>query len=321
MKRVETTRQQLTPASQAVQITFSDEVRAALASSPRRLVALESTIISHGMPYPQNLECARELEAIVRARGAVPATIAILRGKIHVGLNAAELELLAKEGRKVRKVSRRDVPHCIAAKAIGATTVSGTILIAQMAGIRIMATGGIGGVHRGGEVSMDVSADLVELGRTRCLVVCAGVKSILDIGRTLEFLETQGVGVAAYGTEEFPAFFTRSSGVKAPLTIRSIEEAAGVVRALDDLQYSSGFVLGVPLPAAAEADAALVEGAIQASLKEATAGNIAGREVTPFILQRVNELTRGKSLTANIALVRHNTDIAAQIAVAWAANK
>eukprot|EP00672_Neobodo_designis_P021371 CAMPEP_0174843976 /NCGR_PEP_ID=MMETSP1114-20130205/10840_1 /TAXON_ID=312471 /ORGANISM="Neobodo designis, Strain CCAP 1951/1" /LENGTH=319 /DNA_ID=CAMNT_0016078209 /DNA_START=27 /DNA_END=983 /DNA_ORIENTATION=+ len=319
MKRARNLQQQVSPQASLV---LSDEVRRALQGPPserRKVVALESTIISHGMPYPQNLECARGLEELVRAEGAVPATIAVMNGLIHVGLSDDQLQVLAKEGRKVRKVSRRDLPACLAARALGATTVSGTILVAQLAGIRIMATGGIGGVHRGGEVTMDVSADLVELGRTRCLVVCAGVKSILDIGRTLEYLETQGVGVSAYQTTEFPAFFTRKSGITAPGTVASVEEAARITDALERLRYSSGHVLGVPLPAEAEADAADVEAAIQRSLEEVQAKGIAGREVTPYVLQRVNELTEGRSLKTNIALVRHNTKLAAKVAVKFSA--
>ena len=302
----------------SVPIKFSPEVARALAQphGTCKVVALESTIISHGMPYPENVACGRALEAIVREAGAVPATIAILDGVIHVGLDDAQLETLGTLGRKCAKCSRRDLPLLLARKANGATTVSGTILVAQMVGIEVMATGGIGGVHRGGETTMDVSADLVELGKTRVLVVCAGVKSILDIPRTLEYLETQGVGVMAWQADEFPAFFTRRSGVAAPLRLNSVEEGARYVGALRALAYRGGGVLGVPLPAAEEANGAEVEAAIQQSLREVEAKKIAGRDVTPYVLLRVNELTQGKSLKSNVALVKQNARVAAEIAVA-----
>jgi pseudouridine-5'-phosphate glycosidase len=282
-----------------------------------KVVALESTIISHGMPYPQNVECARELESIVRAAGAVPATIAVLDGVIHVGLTDEQLEMFGKNGRSMLKCSRRDLSAAIAGRRNAATTVSGTILIAQMVGIEVMATGGIGGVHRGGEVSMDVSADLTELGRTRVLVVCAGVKSILDIPRTLEFLETQGVAVFGYGTDRFPAFFTRDSGSKAPLVMEDTQAGARYLLAQRAVRSTSGGILAVPLPAAAEADGIVVGAAIDKALAEATAQGVSGRDITPFLLKRVNELTKGKSLSANLALVKNNTKVASQIAVAY----
>jgi pseudouridine-5'-phosphate glycosidase len=305
----------------ALDIAFSDEVRRQLArpNGARSVVALESTIISHGMPYPQNVECARELERIVRSHGAVPATIAVIAGRVHVGLSDSELEFFGKNGARCLKCSRRDLPFVIAEKRDGATTVSGTILIAHMVGIEIMATGGIGGVHRGGEVSMDVSADLTELGRTPVTVFCAGVKSILDIARTLEVLETQGVAVLGFQTQTFPAFFTRDSGCKAPLSVTDVDAVARFVLAQRALRTTSGAVVGIPLPAAAEADAAVVEAAIQQALKELAEQHVGGRDVTPFVLKRVNELTRGKSLVANLALVKHNTSIAAQVAARYAA--
>jgi pseudouridylate synthase len=318
----------------ALPIRYSDEVAACLLRrpavgkgakdglSPRnadfaKVVALESTIISHGMPYPQNVECAKDLEAIVRSEGAVPATIAILNGVVHVGLNPDQLELLGKLGSQCAKVSRRDLPHIIAAKRNGATTVSATILIAQHVGIDIMATGGIGGVHRRGESTMDVSTDLTELGRTKVLVVCAGVKSILDIPRTLEVLETQGVGVFGYQTSEFPAFFTRHSGCKAPLTMDTPTQGANYLLALRQLGYASGGILGVPIPEEYEAEGKVVEDAIKVALKECDEKGVLGRDVTPFLLKRVNELTEGKSLKSNIALVKNNTRVASQIAVAY----
>ena len=326
MNRVATLRHQLAGTADTaptLDIVFSDEVARQLASNAnggaRRIVALESTIISHGMPYPDNVACARELEAIVRQRGAVPATIAIIAGKIHVGLSDAELEFFGKNGASCHKCSRRDLPYVLAAKRNGATTVSGTILIASMVGIEIMATGGIGGVHRGGEVSMDVSADLTELGRTPVTVFCAGVKSILDIRRTLEVLETQGVAVVGYQTAVFPAFFTRDSGCAAPLSLPDADSVARFVLAQRQLRATSGAVIGIPLPAAAEADAAAVEAAVQRSLGEVAERRVEGRDVTPFVLRRVNELTAGKSLKANLALVKHNTSVAAEVAAKYAA--
>lgn len=306
-----------------IPIKLSDEVAACLSASSAKqdptsfakVVALESTIISHGMPYPENVQCAKELESIVRAQGAVPATIAILDGVIHVGLNEEQLELLGKIGRKCAKVSRRDLPAILAQKKNGATTVSGTILIAKMVGIDIMATGGIGGVHRGAESSMDISADLTELGRTRVLVVCAGVKSILDIPKTLEVLETQGVPVIGFGTDKFPSFFTRDSGCKAPLRMDTTEELARFVMELRRLKYPGGGLLAVPIPA--DKEAKNVEGAIQQALKECSEKISEGRDVTPFLLGRVNELTKGESLKANLALVKNNTKTAAQIAVQY----
>lgn len=297
---------------------FTDEVRDALRANSRQVVALESTIISHGMPYPSNIECARALESIVREQGAVPATIAILGGKIHVGLSPEQLEFFGKNGPACLKCSRRDLPYVLAAKKNGATTVSGTILIANMVGIEIMATGGIGGVHRGGEVSMDVSADLTELGRTPVTVFCAGVKSILDIKRTLEVLETQGVAVMSYQTDIFPAFFTRNSGCHAPLSMHDVESLARFVQAQKQLRATSGAVVGVPLPKESEADLAVVEAAVQQSLRELSEKSIEGRDVTPYVLKRVNELTKGKSLEANLALVKNNTRLAAQVAARYA---
>lgn len=301
-------------------LVLSDEVRRQIQSGPfgtAKIVALESTIISHGMPYPQNVKCAKEVESVVRKRGAVPATIAILDGVIHVGLGEKELELLGKLGPKCAKCSRRDLPLILAERRNGATTVSGTIWIASLVGIEVMATGGIGGVHRGGESTMDISADLVELGRTRTMVVCAGVKSILDIDRTLEVLETNGVSVMAFQSKIFPAFFTRNSGCAAPLTLKSVDDGARHLVATRQLNCQSGSVLGCPLPPENEADGNEIEKAIQQSLKEVEQKKIGGRDVTPYVLKRVNEITKGRSLTSNIALVKNNARIASDIAVAY----
>lgn len=319
MRRVVALKTQLAGLSDSLDISFSDEVRKQLSlpHGARKIVALESTIISHGMPYPENVQCARDLEDIVRKNGAVPATIAIIAGRIHIGLSDEQLEFFGKNGKSCHKCSRRDLPYVIAEKKNGATTVSGTILIANMVGIEIMATGGIGGVHRGGETTMDVSADLTELGRTPVTVFCAGVKSILDIKRTLEVLETQGVAVLGYQTDIFPAFFTRNSGCHAPLSVPSVEAIAAFVLAQKALRTTSGAVIGIPLPHHAEADASVVEKAIQQSLKELVEKQIEGRDVTPYVLKRVNELTQGRSLKSNVALVKHNTEVAAQVAAKY----
>eukprot|EP00887_Chlorella_sp_A99_P006732 scaffold3.g6732.t1 len=298
-------------------VVLSDEVAAAL-DTERPVVALESTIISHGMPFPQNLETAQQVEAVVRAHGAVPATIAILGGVPHVGLTPAQLERLARAGPAVRKASRRDLPAVMALGLDGATTVSATMLLAARAGIAVFVTGGIGGVHRGGEATMDVSADLTELGRTAVAVVCAGAKSVLDIPRTLEYLETQarrwGVCVAAYGADEFPAFFTRHSGCRAPCRADTPEQAAAMVDAALRLRLGSGLVLGVPIPEQHATTGREVEAAISTALAEAEAKGVKGNDVTPFLLQRIRELTGGRSLEANIALVKNNAAVGARVA-------
>jgi pseudouridine-5'-phosphate glycosidase len=281
--------------------TVHPEVRQALHEG-RAVVALESTIISHGMPYPANIECAREVEARVRESGAVPATCAIIGGQPLVGLDGAALEQLAQGGLAVRKCSRRDLASVVAAGGDGATTVAGTMVLAHMAGIEIFATGGIGGVHRGAELSFDVSADLTELGRTPMAVVCAGVKSILDIGLTLEYLETQGVAVATMNTSIFPAFFTTDSGFESPNSLWSVKEAARQLHASTTLGLQSGTLIAVPNPSPA-ADSAALEAAVLQALAEAKAGGIEGKHVTPFLLSRVTELTGGDSLASNIELV------------------
>lgn len=298
-------------------IKISPEVSDAL-SRGAPVVALESTIICHGMPYPQNVETAKEIEAIVRENGAVPATIAILDGVPCVGLSIEELEKLAKLGALVRKTARRDIAAVVATGGNGATTVSATMLFASVVGISVFVTGGIGGVHRLGEQTMDVSSDLTELGRTPVAVVSAGAKSILDIRRTLEYLETQGVCVAAYRTNEFPAFFTETSGCKVPCRVDSPKDAARLIDASMKLKLGTGVLIAVPIPKEHSASGRFVESAIQRALMEAKEKNIAGSAETPFVLSRVNELTGGASLAANIALVKNNATVGSKIAVCLA---
>ncbi|GMY16061.1 pseudouridine-5'-phosphate glycosidase [Fagus crenata] len=293
-------------------IKISPEVSEAL-SRGDAVVALESTIISHGMPYPQNLETAKEVEAIVRTSGAVPATVAILDGIPCVGLSLEELERLAILGTRAQKTARRDIAQVVATRGNGATTVSATMFFASMVGILVFVTGGIGGVHRHGEHTMDVSSDLTELGRTPVAVISAGVKSILDIPRTLEYLETQGVCVAAYKTNDFPAFFTETSGCKVPCRVDSPEDYANM-----KLKLNTGILFTVPIPKEHSASGSTIESAIQRALKEARDKSITGNAETPFLLARVNELTGGASLAANIALVKNNALVGARIAVALA---
>ncbi|XP_067446329.1 uncharacterized protein zgc:136858 isoform X3 [Thunnus thynnus] len=282
----------------------------------RPVVALESTIITHGMPYPHNLSTAKEVEAIVRAEEATPATVGVIDGKIHVGLSSEELDHLAR-CKSSMKVSRRDLPYVISKGLSGGTTVSATMIAAHRAGISVFVTGGIGGVHRDGENSLDISADLTELGRTPIAVVSAGVKSILDIGRTLEFLETQGVCVATYGTSKnFPAFFSPQSGFTSPYQVCNPEEAAKLISSTLSLGLQSGVLLAVPIPEEHAAAGQQIEQAIQTAVTEASAKGITGRDVTPFILQKVNVLTEGKSLQANIALIHNNAKVGSQIACA-----
>ncbi|XP_048590104.1 pseudouridine-metabolizing bifunctional protein C1861.05 [Nematostella vectensis] len=280
------------------------------------VVALESTIITHGMPYPENLKMARDVCGVVRDNGAVPATIAILDGQIHVGLTDDKLKKLAQAGQNAVKTSRRDLPYVLSKGLMGGTTVSGTMIAAHKAGIPVFVTGGIGGVHRGAQESFDVSADLTELGRTPIAVVCAGAKSILDIQLTLEYLETQGVTVATFGeTVNFPAFFTSDSGYKSSCSVLNASEAAAMINCNLTFGVGSGMVIAVPIPSGYAASGAEIEKAIQQALEEARSANITGKESTPFVLKRVNELTGGKSLEANIALVKHNAKIGSQIAV------
>uniref|UniRef100_A0A8C8C4J4 Carbohydrate kinase PfkB domain-containing protein n=1 Tax=Oncorhynchus tshawytscha TaxID=74940 RepID=A0A8C8C4J4_ONCTS len=282
----------------------------------RAVVALESTIITHGMPYPHNLSTAKAVEAIVRTEGAIPATVGLLQGRVHVGLSSEELDYLARSKTSL-KVSRRDLPYAISKGLCGGTTVSGTMIAAHRAGIHVFVTGGVGGVHRDGENSMDISADLTELGRTPIAVVSAGVKSILDIGRTLEYLETQGVCVATFGTSmNFPAFFSPQSGFTSPYHVNNAEEAADLIAGNLSLGLQSGLLLAVPIPKEHAAAGEQIENAIQAALAEANVKGIRGRDLTPFVLQKVNELTRGKSLQANIALIHNNARVGSQIACA-----
>lgn len=298
-------------------LTYTDEVRDALATG-KPIVALETTIISHGMPYPQNIEMARKVEQIIRDEGAVPATIGIMDGKVKIGLNEQELEAFATN-KQVDKVSRRDFPYMLSSGRIGATTVSATMIGAALAGIRVFATGGIGGVHREGEVTMDVSADLTELARTNVAVVCAGAKSILDIGRTLEFLETHGVPVVGYQTDEFPSFYARESGFGVDFRLDEPSQVADVLRTKWALGLDGGAVIANPVPAESALKQEEIEGVIQQALDEAKAQNIAGKKVTPFLLARIKELTDGRSLATNISLVYNNAKVAAQLAVALAA--
>ena len=275
------------------------------------LVALESALISHGLPYPQNLETAQALEQAVRENGAVPATIAIVEGEIRVGLTEAELERLAiKEG--VRKVSRRDLPIAVARREDGATTVAATMCVAALAGIEVIATGGIGGVHRG--QPFDVSADLPELAQTRVAVVCSGAKSILDLPLTLEWLETHGVPILGYGTDEFPAFYSRSSSLKVDACADSPEEAAQIIRAKWELGLEGGVLVAVPVPEEAELPRELAEETIEQAVAAAHERGITGKALTPFLLSRIAHITEGKSMVANIALLKNNAAVAARIA-------
>ena len=277
------------------------------------IVALESTIITHGMPYPQNLEVARQVEADVRAAGAVPATMAVLNGTLRAGLDNAELEALAK-AKGVAKLSRADMAACIATGGTGATTVAATMIAARLAGIHVFATGGIGGVHKGAELSFDISADLMELAQTPVTVVAAGAKAILDIPKTLEVLETQGVPVIAYGQDDIPAFWSRESGLPAPLRMDDPAQIAAAHRLRVKMGVPGGQLIGNPIPKDAEISAEVLAPIIARAQADADAFGIAGKGVTPYLLQRIFELTEGKSLEANIALVRNNAKLAAGIA-------
>mgnify|MGYP000431832243 FL=1 len=294
-------------------LDVSPEVAEALAAG-KPVVALESTIISHGMPYPRNVETALLVEQTIRENGAVPATIAIIGGRLKAGLSKDEIEYLGKSGRNVAKTSRRDIAALVARKADGATTVTTTMMIAHMAGISIFATGGIGGVHRGAEVTMDISADLEELGNTPVMVVCAGAKSILDLGLTLEYLETKGVPVIGYGTDELPAFYTRHSGFGVDYRADSPEELAAMFKAQRDLGLKGGMLVTNPIPEEYSMDKAVIDAAIDQAIKEASEKGIKGKETTPFLLAKVVELTGGDSLDSNIALVLNNARLAAKTA-------
>lgn len=294
-------------------IDMTEEVRAALENN-RPLVALETTIISHGMPYPQNLDSAKRCEDIIREAGAVPASMAIVKGRIKVGLSQDDLHYLAT-AKDIRKVSRRDFASCIADEASGASTVAATIMIADMVGIKFFATGGIGGVHRGFKDDMDVSADLEELANTKMCVVCAGAKSILDIPKTLEYLETKGVTVLSYQNDEFPAFFLRNSGSKADRRLDDLSSLARTIKVKEELDIRGGIVLGNPIPREYEMDEKRINSAIEEALRAAEVQGIKGKEATPFLLKYVVEATGGKSLEANMQLVWNNCRVAAKLAV------
>lgn len=296
-------------------LTIHPEVQEALETG-KAVVALESTIISHGMPYPKNVETALAVEEVVRANGAVPATIAIFNGQCHVGLSREELEYFGKAG-NVWKVSLRDMPYVISQNLYGATTVAATMRIAAMAGIRIFVTGGIGGVHRGAESSMDISADLTEMAQTPVAVVSAGVKSILDIGLTLEYLETKGIPVVTYGQEEFPSFYSRKSGFSSPLTLQSTKEIARLIATKWQLGLEGSVLIANPVPAEQEITADEMEVHIQQALQAAAEQKITGKEVTPFLLKYIADHSKGESLEANIALIKHNAKLGAEIAVVF----
>ena len=300
-----------------IYLDIAPEVDSALKEG-RPVVALESTIISHGMPYPQNVETAVNVENIIRSEGAVPATIAVIGGKMKVGLSRQEIEYLGKKGMAVTKASRRDLPSLAAKKMDGATTVASTMIIAAMAGIKIFATGGIGGVHRGAETTMDISADLEELGRTDVTVVCAGAKSILDIGLTLEYLETKGVPVLGYGTDELPAFYCRESGFGVDYRVDTPEELAATIKAKHDMGVHGGILVGNPIPKQYEMPKAMADRAIDIAVKKAEENGIKGKQLTPFLLALVKEMTGGMRLDSNIQLVYNNAKVAAKTAVALA---
>ena len=297
-------------------LDVNPEVAAAIAEG-KPVVALESTIISHGMPYPQNVETALNVEKIIRENGAVPATIAIIGGRLKAGLTAEEIEYFGKKGQAIHKASRRDLAVLCARGEDGATTVTTTMIIAHMAGIRIFATGGIGGVHRGAETTMDISADLEELSQTPVMVVCAGAKSILDLGLTLEYLETKGVPVIGYGTEELPAFYTRQSGFGVDYRIDTPQELASAFKASQDMGLKGGMLVTNPIPEEYSMSPEVINAAIDQAIAECKAKGIHGKETTPFLLARVAEITGGDSLASNIRLVYNNAKVAAQTAAAY----
>ncbi len=296
-------------------LIISKRVKSAL-DEGRPVIALESTIISHGMPYPQNAQTALNCERIARENGAEPATIAVIGGKLRAGLEEEQIEYLGKAGHSVQKASRRDLPVIVARGGDGATTVASTMIIAAMAGIKVFATGGIGGVHRGAQTSMDISADLEELARTPVAVVCAGIKSILDLGLTLEYLETRGVPVIGYGTEELPAFYTDRSGFGVDCRMDSPREIADTIRTQHRLGFPGGMLIANPIPHEYAMDPGTINAAIDLALREAGKQGVKGKEITPFLLARVAEITGGGSLESNIRLVYNNVALAARIASA-----
>ena len=278
------------------------------------IVALESTIISHGMPYPKNIETALMVEETVRSNKAVPATIAIIKGRLKIGLTEEEIEFLATN-KEIKKISRRDLAVAVSQKLSGSTTVASTMIIANLAKIAVFATGGIGGVHRGAETTLDISADLDELSRTNVCVVCAGAKSILDIGLTLEYLETKGVPVIGYKTSELPAFYSTKSGFNVDYRIDAAADIANILKTKWDLSLSGGVLVANPIPVASELESSVMNEAINLAIIEADNENITGKKITPYLLSKVNEITKGKSLVANIKLIKNNADLAAKIAV------
>lgn len=282
--------------------------------SNKPVVALESTIISHGMPYPKNMETALHVEEIIKDAGCVPATIGIINGKLKIGLTKDEIQILAKEGLKVTKVSRRDIPYVVSNKLNGATTVAGTMIAASLAGIKIFATGGIGGVHRGAETTMDISADLEELSRTNVAVICAGAKSILDLRLTLEYLETKGVPVLGYKTKELPAFFTSKSGLNLDYKMESAKQIADLLNTKWNLGINGGVVIANPIPHEFEMDPKLIEDVIEKAIEKANSLGIKGKDTTPFLLDEIQKVTSGNSLEANIHLVYNNVKLACEIA-------
>ena len=296
-------------------LDIKPEVAEAIAAG-KPVVALESTIISHGMPYPQNVETALAVERIIRENGAVPATIAIIGGRLKAGLTEAEIEYFGKKGQAIHKASRRDLAVLCARGEDGATTVATTMIIAHMAGISVFATGGIGGVHRGAETTMDISADLEELAQTPVMVVCAGAKSILDLGLTLEYLETKGVPVIGFGTKELPAFYTRQSGFSVDYRIDTPEELAAAFRAGQDMGLRGGMLVANPIPEEFSMPKDVIDRAIDQAIAECSEKGIHGKETTPFLLARVAELTGGDSLASNIRLVFNNAAVAAKTAAA-----
>lgn len=296
-------------------LSISQEVKEALAEG-RPVVALESTIISHGMPYPKNVETALKVESIIRECGAIPATIAIIEGRLVVGCSKEEIERLGKKGLEVTKVSRRDIPFIVAKKADGATTVAATMYIARLAGVDVFATGGIGGVHRGAETTMDISADLDELQETSVMVVCAGAKSILDIGLTLECLETRGVAVVGYRTDDMPAFYTQKSGYKVDYRLDSPEEIAAAYYAKNAVGLKGGMLIANPIPDEYAMDSDYINKNIEEAVAECEKLGIHGKKTTPYLLDKIQKLTSGQSLEANIQLVYNNARLASAISVA-----
>ena len=294
-------------------LDLSPEVREALENN-RPVVALESTIISHGMPYPKNVQTAVAVENTIRQNGAVPATIAIIKGRLKVGLTPDELEYFGKKGMAITKTSRRDIPVIVSKGEDGATTVAATMMIAAMAGLQVFATGGIGGVHRGAETTMDISADLDEFTKTPVLVVCAGAKAILDLNLTMEYLETKGIPVFCYQTDELPAFYTRQSGIKAPFRADSPEELAGIWNTKNELGIQGGFIVANPIPEEFSMDPKRIDAAIDEAIAEMNRLGIHGKETTPYLLDKVQKLTGGESLESNIKLVLNNAALAARIA-------